>query len=154
LWRFAGPARGFESQEDAVEGILAGQVTAGDVVVIRYEGPRGGPGMQKMLYPTSFLKGKGLGPARGLITHRRVSGGPSGLPTCHTAPEAASGGMIALVQDGDRIAIDIPHREFTLDVPEAGLAARRERLAAGGFQPADRHRPVSQALQVYAALAT
>ena len=120
----------FESQEDAVEGILGGQVTAGDVVVIRYEGPKGGPGMQEMLYPTSFLKGKGLGRACALITDGRFSGGTSGLSICHVAPEAASGGMIALVQDGDRIAIDIPRRELTLDVPEAELAARRERLAA------------------------
>jgi dihydroxy-acid dehydratase len=154
LWRFAGPARVFESQEDAVEGILNGQVAAGDVVVIRYEGPKGGPGMQEMLYPTSFLKGKGLGRACALITDGRFSGGTSGLSICHVAPEAASGGMIALVQDGDRIAIDIPRRELTLDVPEAGLTARRERLAAGGFQPAGRNRPVSQALQVYAAMAT
>jgi len=154
LWRFAGPARVFESQEDAVDGILGGRVAAGDVVVIRYEGPKGGPGMQEMLYPTSFLKGKGLGRACALITDGRFSGGTSGLSICHIAPEAASGGMIALVQEGDRIAIEIPRRELTLDVPEAELAARRQRLAAGGFQPAGRSRPVSQALQVYAALAT
>jgi dihydroxy-acid dehydratase len=156
LWRFAGPARVFESQEDAVDGILGGKVAAGDVVVIRYEGPKGGPGMQEMLYPTSFLKGKGLGRACALITDGRFSGGTSGLSICHVAPEAAAGGTIALARDGDRIAIDIPRRELTLDVPEAELSARRERLAAapGGFRPADRHRPVSQALQVYAALAT
>jgi len=123
-------------------------------VVIRYEGPKGGPGMQEMLYPTSFLKGKGLGRACALITDGRFSGGTSGLSICHIAPEAASGGMIALVQEGDRIAIEIPRRKLTLDVPEAELAARRQRLAAGGFQPAGRSRPVSQALQVYAALAT
>jgi dihydroxy-acid dehydratase len=154
LWRFAGPARVFESQEDAVEGILGGQVTAGDVVVIRYEGPKGGPGMQEMLYPTSFLKGKGLGRACALITDGRFSGGTSGLSICHIAPEAAAGGMIALVADGDRVAIDIPRRDLTLDVPEAELSARREGLAPGGFRPAGRDRPVSQALQVYAALAT
>ena len=156
LWRFAGPARVFESQEDAVEGILGGQVAAGDVVVIRYEGPKGGPGMQEMLYPTSFLKGKGLGRACALITDGRFSGGTSGLSICHVAPEAAAGGTIALVLDGDQIKIDIPRRELTLDVPDAELSGRRERLAAspGGFRPADRHRPVSQALQVYAALAT
>ena len=131
LWRFAGPARVFESQEDAVEGILRGQVAAGDVVVIRYEGPKGGPGMQEMLYPTSFLKGKGLGRACALITDGRFSGGTSGLSICHIAPEAAAGGMIALVQDGDQIKIDIPRRELTLDVPDAELSARRERLAAG-----------------------
>ena len=155
LWRFAGPARVFESQEDAVDGILAGQVLAGDVVVIRYEGPRGGPGMQEMLYPTSFLKGKGLGRACALITDGRFSGGTSGLSICHVAPEAAAGGAIALVADGDRVEIDIPRRELTLDVPEAELTARRERLLAGpGFRPGARHRPVSQALQVYAAMAT
>jgi len=156
LWRFAGPARVFESQEDAVEGILSGQVTAGDVVVIRYEGPKGGPGMQEMLYPTSFLKGKGLGRACALITDGRFSGGTSGLSICHIAPEAAAGGMIALVAGGDQVKIDIPRRELTLDVPDAELSGRRERLAAGpgGFRPAGRHRPVSQALQVYAALAT
>ena len=134
--RFTGPARVFESQEDAVDGILAGQVAAGDVVVIRYEGPKGGPGMQEMLYPTSFLKGKGLGRACALITDGRFSGGTSGLSICHIAPEAASGGMIALVEDGDRIVIEIPRREITLDVPEAELSARRARLAAGGFRPA------------------
>ena len=156
LWRFAGPARVFESQEDAVDGILAGTVAAGDVVVIRYEGPKGGPGMQEMLYPTSFLKGKGLGRACALVTDGRFSGGTSGLSICHIAPEAAAGGMIALALGGDRIEIDIGRRELTLDVPEAELSARRERLAAGpgGFRPAARHRPVSQALQVYAALAT
>jgi dihydroxy-acid dehydratase len=155
LWQFAGPARVFESQEDAVAGILNGAVTAGDVVVIRYEGPRGGPGMQEMLYPTSFLKGKGLGRACALITDGRFSGGTSGLSVCHMAPEAAAGGMIALVADGDRIEIGIPRRELTLAVPDGELAARRERLAAsGGFRPASRDRPVSQALQVYAALAT
>jgi len=155
LWQFAGPARVFESQEDAVTGILNGTVTAGDVVVIRYEGPKGGPGMQEMLYPTSFLKGKGLGRACALITDGRFSGGTAGLSVCHMAPEAAAGGTIALVADGDRIEIDIPRRELTLAVPDGELAARREqRAAAGGFQPASRARPVSQALQVYAALAT
>src|SRR5262249_45101723 len=131
-----------------------GQVTAGDVVVIRYEGPKGGPGMQEMLYPTSFLKGKGLGRACALITDGRFSGGTSGLSICHIAPEAASGGTIALAQDDDRLASDSGRRARTLDVPEAELAARRERLAADGFHPAGRSRPVSQALQVYAALAT
>ena len=120
----------FESQEDAVDGILGGTVQAGDVVVIRYEGPRGGPGMQEMLYPTSFLKGKGLGRACALITDGRFSGGTSGLSICHVAPEAAAGGTIALVEDGDRIVIDIPRRELPLDVPDAELAARRERVLA------------------------
>ncbi len=156
IWRFSGPARVFESQEAAVDGILGGRVGGGDVVVIRYEGPSGGPGMQEMLYPTSFLKGKGLGRACALITDGRFSGGTSGLSICHVAPEAAAGGMIALVEDGDRIVIDIPGRDLRLDVPEAELAARRERLLAalGDYLPADRDRPVSEALQVYAALAT
>jgi dihydroxy-acid dehydratase len=156
LWQFSGPAVVFESQEDAVAGILGGAVKAGDVVVIRYEGPRGGPGMQEMLYPTSFLKGKGLGRACALITDGRFSGGTSGLSICHIAPEAAAGGTIALAQDGDTIVIDIPRRELRLDVPADELAARRERLLAslGSYRPADRQRPVSAALQVYAAMAT
>ncbi len=156
LWQFSGPARVFESQEAAVDGILGNLVKAGDVVVIRYEGPRGGPGMQEMLYPTSFLKGKGLGRACALITDGRFSGGTSGLSICHIAPEAASGGTIALVADGDQIVIDIHRRELKLDVPEAELQARRTRLAdsPGGFRPAGRDRPVSPALQVYAAMAT
>jgi dihydroxy-acid dehydratase len=156
LWSFAGPARVFESQEDAVDGILGGAVSPGDVVVIRYEGPRGGPGMQEMLYPTTFLKGKGLGRACALITDGRFSGGTSGLSICHIAPEAAGGGVIALVQDGDRIVIDIQRRDLTLDVPDAELRARRTALTdrLGGYRPADRQRPVSAALQVYAAMAT
>ena len=126
------------------------------MVVIRYEGPRGGPGMQEMLYPTSFLKGKGLGRACALITDGRFSGGTSGLSICHIAPEAALGGTIALVQDGDRITIDIPRRELRLDVPDEVLAERREALLAslGSYRPVSRQRPVSAALQVYAALAT
>jgi dihydroxy-acid dehydratase len=156
LWTFSGPARVFESQEDAVDGILAGRVTAGDVVVIRYEGPRGGPGMQEMLYPTSFLKGKGLGRACALITDGRFSGGTSGLSVGHVSPEAASGGAIALVHEDDTIVIDIPRRELRLDVPDSVLAERRQALLAslGSYRPAARQRPVSAALQVYAALAT
>src|SRR5689334_511374 len=156
LFRFSGPAIVFESQEAAVEGILAGAVKAGDVVVIRYEGPSGGPGMQEMLYPTSFLKGKGLGRACALITDGRFSGGTSGLSICHVAPEAAAGGVIALAETGDRIVIDIPARDLRLDVPDTELAARRDKLVAalGGYRPADRQRPVSEALAVYAALAT
>jgi dihydroxy-acid dehydratase len=156
LWTFSGPARVFESQEDAVAGILGGAVVAGDVVVIRYEGPRGGPGMQEMLYPTSFLKGKGLGRACALVTDGRFSGGTSGLSICHIAPEAAAGGAIALAVEGDTIVIDIPRRELRLDVPDAELAARRSALLAslGSYRPVDRQRPVSAALQVYAALAT
>src|SRR6516165_4120007 len=156
LWTFSGPAVVFESQEDAVAGILGGAVRAGDVVVIRYEGPRGGPGMQEMLYPTSFLKGKGLGRACALITDGRFSGGTSGLSICHVAPEAAGGGVIALAAEGDTIVIDIPRRELRLDVPDDELAARRSALleTLGSYRPADRQRPVSAALQMYAALAT
>jgi dihydroxy-acid dehydratase len=156
LWTFSGPARVFESQEDAVDGILAGRVKAGDVVVIRYEGPRGGPGMQEMLYPTSFLKGKGLGRACALITDGRFSGGTSGLSIGHISPEAASGGAIALVHEDDTIVIDIPRRELRLDVPDEVLAERRQALLAslGSYRPASRQRTVSAALQVYAALAT
>jgi len=156
LHTFAGPAKVFESQEDAVEGILGGAVSPGDVVVIRYEGPRGGPGMQEMLYPTSYLKGRGLGRACALITDGRFSGGTSGLSVCHAAPEAALGGPIALVQDGDRVEIDIPRRELTLAVPEAELRARADTIKAelGSYRPRDRRRPVSPALQLFAALAT
>jgi dihydroxy-acid dehydratase len=156
LWQFSGPAVVFESQEDAVAGILDGAVKAGDVVIIRYEGPRGGPGMQEMLYPTSFLKGKGLGRDCALITDGRFSGGTSGLSICHVAPEAAAGGTIALAASGDTVVIDIPRRELRLDVPDTELAARRDRVLAslGSYQPADRQRPVSAALQVYAAMAT
>jgi dihydroxy-acid dehydratase len=156
LWTFSGPARVFESQEEAVEGILNGRVVPGDVVVIRYEGPRGGPGMQEMLYPTSFLKGKGLGRACALITDGRFSGGTSGLSIGHISPEAAGGGMLALVNEGDTIVIDIPRRELRLDVPDTELAERRAALLAalGSYRPASRQRPVSAALQVYAALAT
>jgi dihydroxy-acid dehydratase len=156
LWTFSGPARVFESQEDAVDGILGGRVGPGDVVVIRYEGPRGGPGMQEMLYPTSFLKGKGLGRACALITDGRFSGGTSGLSIGHISPEAAGGGVLALVAEGDSVVIDIPRRELRLDVPDAVLAERRQALLAalGSYRPADRQRPVSAALQIYAALAT
>jgi dihydroxy-acid dehydratase len=156
LLTFSGPARVFESQEAAVDGILAGRVAAGDVVVIRYEGPRGGPGMQEMLYPTSFLKGKGLGRACALVTDGRFSGGTSGLSIGHISPEAASGGVIALVHEDDTVVIDIPRREMRLDVPDSVLAERRQALLAslGSYRPASRQRPVSAALQVYAALAT
>jgi dihydroxy-acid dehydratase len=156
LWTFSGPAVVFESQEDAVAGILGGAVRAGDVVVIRYEGPRGGPGMQEMLYPTSYLKGKGLGRDCALITDGRFSGGTSGLSICHVAPEAAGGGLIAVVETGDTVVIDIPRRELRLDVPDPVLAARREQILSslGSYRPAERQRPVSAALQVYAAMAT
>ncbi|MEV8632604.1 dihydroxy-acid dehydratase [Streptosporangium sp. NPDC051023] len=156
IWTFSGPAVVFESQDDAVEGILNNRVKAGDVVVIRYEGPKGGPGMQEMLYPTSFLKGKGLGKVCALVTDGRFSGGTSGLSIGHASPEAAEGGVIALVEDGDLVEIDIPGRSISLKVSEEDLAARRERLLAelGGYRPRDRHRPVSAALQAYAALTT
>ncbi len=127
IWTFSGPAVVVESQEEAVEKILAGNVTEGDVVVIRYEGPRGGPGMQEMLYPTSFLKGRGLGKACALITDGRFSGGTSGLSIGHVSPEAASGGTIALVEDGDTVRIDIPNRRLALAVPEEELGDRRRR---------------------------
>ncbi|HLU98052.1 MAG TPA: dihydroxy-acid dehydratase [Thermobifida alba] len=156
LWTFSGPAKVFESQEDAVDGILNKAVQPGDVVVIRYEGPKGGPGMQEMLYPTSFLKGRGLGKACALVTDGRFSGGTSGLSIGHASPEAAAGGDIALVEDGDIITIDIPNRSITLEVAEDELNTRRERLLKelGGFRPRDRQRPVSAALRAYAAMAT
>jgi dihydroxy-acid dehydratase len=152
---FSGPAVVVESQDEAVEVILGGAVKEGDVVVIRYEGPRGGPGMQEMLYPTSYLKGLGLGKACALITDGRFSGGTSGLSIGHVSPEAASGGTIALVEAGDTITIDIPNRRLTLDVPDEVLAERRERLETGtGYVPVARDRVVSPALRAYAAMAT
>ncbi|MFE2109016.1 dihydroxy-acid dehydratase [Kitasatospora sp. NPDC059463] len=155
IWTFSGPAVVVESQEDAVEAILAKRVKEGDVVVIRYEGPKGGPGMQEMLYPTSFLKGRGLGKACALVTDGRFSGGTSGLSIGHASPEAASGGTIALVEDGDTIAIDIPGRRISLEVPAEVLDERRRALeAAGGYRPKNRDRQVSQALRAYAAMAT
>jgi dihydroxy-acid dehydratase len=153
---FRGPARVFESQEDAVAAILAGQVVAGDVVVIRYEGPRGGPGMQEMLYPTSFLKGRGLGRACALITDGRFSGGTSGLSIGHVSPEAAGGGLIALIEDGDAIDIDIPARSIRLDVPDDVLGVRRaaQEKRDRPYTPVHRERPVSAALRAYASMAT
>jgi len=152
---FTGPAVVVESQEDAVQAILSGRVSAGDVVVVRYEGPRGGPGMQEMLYPTSFLKGRGLGARCALVTDGRFSGGTSGLSIGHVSPEAAAGGAIALVEDGDTVVIDIPRRSIRLDVPAAVLEARRADLeASGGYRPRDRERPVSTALRAYAAMVT
>ena len=152
IWTFEGPAVVVESQEDAVEAILKKRVKEGDVVVVRYEGPKGGPGMQEMLYPTAFLKGRGLGAKCALITDGRFSGGTSGLSIGHVSPEAAAGGAIALVQDGDLIAIDIPGRTIELKVPEAELAARREALG-GRYEPVARERKVSMALKAYAAMA-
>ncbi len=152
---FAGPARVFESQNAAVEAILGNRIRAGDVVVIRYEGPKGGPGMQEMLYPTSDLKSKGLGAACALVTDGRFSGGTSGLSIGHVSPEAASGGTIGLVEEGDRVEIDIPARSIRLAVPDAVLAARRAARVATGWKPeAPRARRVSTALRAYALLAT
>ncbi|EPL9571962.1 dihydroxy-acid dehydratase [Providencia rettgeri] len=154
---FRGPAKVFESQDDAVESILGGKVVEGDVVVIRYEGPKGGPGMQEMLYPTSYLKSMGLGKSCALITDGRFSGGSSGLSIGHISPEAASGGLLALVQDGDTIDINIPKRTMVLDVSESELNQRREAELARGdkaFTPRDRQREVSFALRAYASLAT
>ncbi|MGH3313774.1 MAG: dihydroxy-acid dehydratase [Streptomyces sp.] len=150
---FSGPAVVLESQEEAVDAILTKRVKEGDVVVIRYEGPKGGPGMQEMLYPTSFLKGRGLGKACALITDGRFSGGTSGLSIGHVSPEAAGGGAIALVEQGDEILIDIPHRTIELKVGEDELAARRTALN-GTYAPRDRERKVSTALRAYAAMAT
>src|SRR3984885_8869369 len=157
ILKFAGPARIFESQDAAVEGILTGKIRAGDVVVIRYEGPRGGPGMQEMLYPTSYLKSKGLGKSCALITDGRFSGGTSGLSIGHISPEAAEGGLIGLVEEGDRIEIDIPMRSISLVVDEAILVERREAMLArktDAWKPAKRSRKVSMALKAYAALTT
>jgi dihydroxy-acid dehydratase len=157
LLKFSGPARVFESQDAAVEGILGGKITKGDVVLIRYEGPRGGPGMQEMLYPTSYIKSKGLGKACALVTDGRFSGGTSGLSIGHISPEAADGGAIALVEENDTIAIDIPNRSIRLVVADDELARRRAAMEAKGadaWKPIERNRQVSTALKAYALLAT
>ncbi|WP_411957451.1 dihydroxy-acid dehydratase [Paracoccus homiensis] len=155
ILKFEGPAHIFESQDDAVSGILTGKVKEGEVVLIRYEGPRGGPGMQEMLYPTSYLKSKGLGKACALVTDGRFSGGSSGLSIGHVSPEAAEGGTIGLVEQGDTILIDIPNRKIELVVDDATLAARREKREAEGWKPAKpRARKVSTALRAYAAMTT
>ena len=154
---FNGRARIFESQDDAVDAILKGKVVAGDAVIIRYEGPKGGPGMQEMLYPTSYLKSMGLGKSCALITDGRFSGGTSGLSIGHVSPEAASGGAIALVEEGDRIEIDIPNRKIGIAVSDDELAARRAAMDAKGKQgwkPLNRQRVVSAALKAYALLAS
>ena len=154
---FSGPAKVYESQDEAVSAILTGKVVEGDVVVIRYEGPRGGPGMQEMLYPTSYLKSKGLGKACALVTDGRFSGGSSGLSIGHVSPEAAEGGAIALVRDGDVIDIDIPGRTINLSISESELAERRAEMEARGpkaWKPASRERKVSTALKAYAAFTT
>ena len=158
ILKFEGPARVFESQDAAVEGILGNKIKAGDVVVVRYEGPRGGPGMQEMLYPTSYLKSKGLGKVCALVTDGRFSGGSSGLSIGHLSPEAAEGGLIGLVEEGDLIKIDIPSRSISLAVDDATLAKRREAMLARGadaWKPAKkRSRKVTMALKAYAALTT
>jgi dihydroxy-acid dehydratase len=157
IWKFTGRARVFESQDAAVDGILGDKIVAGDVVVIRYEGPRGGPGMQEMLYPTSYLKSKGLGKACALLTDGRFSGGTSGLSIGHASPEAADGGAIGLVEEGDTIEIDIPSRRIHLGVSDDELARRRAAMEARGeaaWQPVGRERVVSVALQAYALMAT
>ena len=153
---FTGPAHVFESQDDAVEGILSGKVVAGEVVVIRYEGPKGGPGMQEMLYPTTYLKSMGLGKKCALITDGRFSGGTSGLSIGHISPEAANGGAIALVENGDIIEIDIPSRKIALNISDEELAQRQQAMMAkdNAWQPADRVRPLTYALKNYAMLAT
>jgi dihydroxy-acid dehydratase len=155
ILKFSGPARVCESQDAAVQAILTGKIKAGDAVVIRYEGPRGGPGMQEMLYPTSYLKSKGLGKACALVTDGRFSGGTSGLSIGHVSPEAADGGLIGLVRDGDRIEIDIPNRTIHLAVDDAELAKRRGAQDKAGWKPAEpRKRRVTTALKAYAAFAT
>ncbi|WP_071795125.1 dihydroxy-acid dehydratase [Natronohydrobacter thiooxidans] len=155
ILKFSGPAHVFESQDDAVSGILTGKVKAGEVVIIRYEGPRGGPGMQEMLYPTSYLKSKGLGAACALVTDGRFSGGTSGLSIGHVSPEAEEGGLIGLVEQGDLVEIDIPNRTIHLAVDDATLAARRTAQEAKGWKPAKpRPRKVTTALRAYAALTT
>jgi len=157
IWTFSGQARVFESQEAAVDAILGDRIVAGDVVVIRYEGPRGGPGMQEMLYPTSYLKSKGLGKVCALITDGRFSGGTSGLSIGHASPEAAEGGNIGLVEEGDMIDIDIPKRTINVRLAESEIDRRRAAMDAKGAQawkPANRAREVSPALRAYAAMAT
>jgi dihydroxy-acid dehydratase len=154
---FAGPARIFESQDSAVEAILGDKIVPGDVVLIRYEGPRGGPGMQEMLYPTSYLKSKGLGKVCALVTDGRFSGGSAGLCLGHISPEAAEGGALALVEEGDSIEIDIPNRVLRVALSDAELANRRRAVEAKGtaaWKPATRDRKVSKALQAYAAMTT
>jgi len=157
ILKFTGRARVFESQDDAVAAILADTIVAGDVVVIRYEGPKGGPGMQEMLYPTAYLKSKGLGKACALLTDGRFSGGTSGLSIGHVSPEAAAGGAIGLVEEGDTIVIDIPERSIALDIPEEEMSQRRAAMEARGKQawkPLSRERHVSVALRAYAAMTT
>jgi dihydroxy-acid dehydratase len=155
VYHFKGTAKVFHSQEDACNGILGDKVQAGDVVVIRYEGPKGGPGMQEMLYPTSYIKSMNLGKACALITDGRFSGGTSGLSIGHVSPEAAAGGEIALINDGDLIEIDIPSRSMNLLISDEEMESRRKAEQAKGkdaFTPGDRDRYVSKALRAYASM--
>jgi dihydroxy-acid dehydratase len=155
IWKFSGPAKVFTSQDTACTGILRGDVVSGDVVVITHEGPKGGPGMQEMLYPTSYIKSKHLGKECALITDGRFSGGTSGLSIGHISPEAASGGNIGLLQDGDIIEIDIPNRTINVKLSDEELNARRAAELARGkdaFKPKDRNRVVSKALRAYASM--
>jgi dihydroxy-acid dehydratase len=157
IWKFTGTARVFVSQDDAVNAILNDKIKAGDMVIITYEGPKGGPGMQEMLYPTSYLKSKGMGKVCALLTDGRFSGGTSGLSIGHASPEAAEGGAIGLIEDGDKIEIDIPNRSINLAISDADLQARRDVMEAKGndaWKPVGRERVVSKALQAYAALTT
>jgi dihydroxy-acid dehydratase len=157
IWEFTGTARVFESQDEATSAILSNKIKAGDVVVIRYEGPKGGPGMQEMLYPTTYLKSKGLGKACALLTDGRFSGGTSGLSIGHASPEAAAGGLIALVHDGDPIEINIPLRTIHLAISDREIAERRaaeDHRGKDAYTPHNRTRKVSAALKAYAALVT
>ena len=157
ILKFTGRARIFESQDATVEAILADKIVAGDVVVIRYEGPRGGPGMQEMLYPTSYLKSKDLGKVCALLTDGRFSGGTSGLSIGHASPEAAEGGAIGLVEEGDTIEIDIPNRTIHLAINDEEMSHRRAKMEAKGklaWKPLNRERVVSPALRAYAAMST
>src|SRR5690606_2853375 len=156
LWRFRGPARVVESQEEAVSVILNKEVQPGEVLVVRYEGPAGGPGMQEMLHPTAFLKGAGLGKVCALITDGRFSGGSAGISAGPISPEAAAGGNSGLVENGDEILIDVHERKLELLVDDEVLAERRAKMEASErpWQPADRQRPVSAALRAYARMAT
>ncbi|MDR4506522.1 MAG: dihydroxy-acid dehydratase [Candidatus Scalindua sp.] len=157
LFKFEGPARVFHSQDSACESLLGDKIKAGDIVLIRYEGPKGGPGMQEMLYPTTYIKSKHLGKECALITDGRFSGGTSGLSICHISPEAAAGGAIGLVEEGDSIKIDIPNRKIDLDISDAELNERREKMDSKGeeaWKPGKRARKVSQSLRAYAAMTT
>ena len=157
IWKLSGPARIFQSQDDACDAILKNTIKAGDVVIIRYEGPKGGPGMQEMLYPTSYIKSKKLGKLCALITDGRFSGGTSGLSIGHVSPEAAEGGNIGLIEEGDTISIDIPNRKIEIQVSDEELEKRRkvmESKGADAWKPGKRSRVVSKALRAYSSMVT